>query len=336
VANALLRAQPEPPFAHVNLPIATSVRATARHHVSTTAGRPALRHNCNTATAPGFAHCCRCGPRGRPHRNAAAQRHSGRLTDRPISPPLRTYRPPTAPARRWRSSTPSTTRTPSRPRRLPQPVRPDRLYHGQRVLQEGQPDGRPGLLPANDSGWAVEIALDVDMVSAVCPKCHILLVEANSNSFANLGAPKTPRPQALTSSATAGAARRGRLDLRPTSSITAGLPSPPARATAASRARPFPASSPLRDGDRWHHAVQELERPRLGRDGLERDGQRLLVAERGDRGGVELRHGCTGRAMNDVSAVATRAPASRSTPPSAIAAGTSSAAPASPRRSARR
>ena len=34
--------------------------------------------------------------------------------------------------------------------------------------------------PAADAGWAAEISLDVDMVSAVCAGCHILLVEANS------------------------------------------------------------------------------------------------------------------------------------------------------------
>ena len=42
--------------------------------------------------------------------------------------------------------------------------------------------------PATDAGWATEISLDLDMVSAVCPKCHILLVEASSASYANLGA----------------------------------------------------------------------------------------------------------------------------------------------------
>ncbi len=41
--------------------------------------------------------------------------------------------------------------------------------------------------PRSDSGWAEEISLDLDMVSAVCPNCHILLVEATSPSFANLG-----------------------------------------------------------------------------------------------------------------------------------------------------
>jgi len=41
--------------------------------------------------------------------------------------------------------------------------------------------------PTPNVGWAEEISLDVDMVSAVCPNCHILLVEANDNSFNNLG-----------------------------------------------------------------------------------------------------------------------------------------------------
>jgi subtilase family serine protease len=42
--------------------------------------------------------------------------------------------------------------------------------------------------PRRDSGWALEISLDLDMASAICPNCHILLVEAKTNSFANLGA----------------------------------------------------------------------------------------------------------------------------------------------------
>jgi hypothetical protein len=34
--------------------------------------------------------------------------------------------------------------------------------------------------PPSDTGWAGEISLDVDMVSAVCPDCHILLIEATT------------------------------------------------------------------------------------------------------------------------------------------------------------
>jgi hypothetical protein len=36
-------------------------------------------------------------------------------------------------------------------------------------------------LPAPNAGWAGEISLDLDVVSAVCPNCHITLVEADSN-----------------------------------------------------------------------------------------------------------------------------------------------------------
>jgi hypothetical protein len=41
--------------------------------------------------------------------------------------------------------------------------------------------------PSPNSSWGQEISLDLDMVSAICPNCHILLVEANTSSIANLG-----------------------------------------------------------------------------------------------------------------------------------------------------
>jgi len=40
--------------------------------------------------------------------------------------------------------------------------------------------------PAKNAGWALEIALDVEIAHAVCPNCKILLVEATTNSFTNL------------------------------------------------------------------------------------------------------------------------------------------------------
>ncbi|MFE6685724.1 hypothetical protein ACFVFQ_04515 [Streptomyces sp. NPDC057743] len=42
--------------------------------------------------------------------------------------------------------------------------------------------------PAPEAGWAGEISLDVDMVSASCPQCHILLVEAKSANMDDVGA----------------------------------------------------------------------------------------------------------------------------------------------------
>ncbi|WP_443033995.1 S53 family peptidase [Streptomyces sp. CA2R106] len=47
--------------------------------------------------------------------------------------------------------------------------------------------GSTTSLPSADAGWAEEISLDLDMVSAVCPQCHILLVEASSSSMSALG-----------------------------------------------------------------------------------------------------------------------------------------------------
>ncbi|MDH6128970.1 subtilase family serine protease [Kitasatospora sp. GP82] len=41
--------------------------------------------------------------------------------------------------------------------------------------------------PASNSGWAGEISLDLDMVSAIAPNAKIILVEANTASMTNLG-----------------------------------------------------------------------------------------------------------------------------------------------------
>src|SRR6266550_1528149 len=49
-------------------------------------------------------------------------------------------------------------------------------------------NGAASPLPAGNTGWGQEIDLDIEMVSAACPQCKILLVEANSNSFTDLGA----------------------------------------------------------------------------------------------------------------------------------------------------
>lgn len=40
--------------------------------------------------------------------------------------------------------------------------------------------------PSKNSGWALEIALDVEIAHALCPNCKILLVEATTNSFSDL------------------------------------------------------------------------------------------------------------------------------------------------------
>jgi len=41
---------------------------------------------------------------------------------------------------------------------------------------------------STDSGWEIETSLDLDAVSALCPNCHILLVEADSDRLTDLAA----------------------------------------------------------------------------------------------------------------------------------------------------
>jgi hypothetical protein len=49
-------------------------------------------------------------------------------------------------------------------------------------------EGNASPLPAKEGEWAGEISIDVQMAHAVCPNCRVLLVEADNDSFANLGA----------------------------------------------------------------------------------------------------------------------------------------------------
>jgi subtilase family serine protease len=46
--------------------------------------------------------------------------------------------------------------------------------------------GVQGSYPKTDTGWSQESALDLDMASAICPSCKLILVEASSASFQNL------------------------------------------------------------------------------------------------------------------------------------------------------
>ena len=51
----------------------------------------------------------------------------------------------------------------------------------QKVNQSGKTSPLPAKPPANDD-WTVETALDLDMASAACPTCKLLLVEADDDS----------------------------------------------------------------------------------------------------------------------------------------------------------
>lgn len=45
--------------------------------------------------------------------------------------------------------------------------------------------GQQSNYPAQNTGWEQETALDLDMVSAMCPGCKIYLIEATNSSYAN-------------------------------------------------------------------------------------------------------------------------------------------------------
>jgi hypothetical protein len=55
-----------------------------------------------------------------------------------------------------------------------------------KLNQNGQTAPLPAFDPEDD--WSVEVSLDLDMVSAVCPACHIVLVESNSANSVDLAA----------------------------------------------------------------------------------------------------------------------------------------------------
>jgi subtilase family serine protease len=48
--------------------------------------------------------------------------------------------------------------------------------------------GTTAWYPKGNSGWAEEESLDLDMVSAICPKCKIILVESNTPFITSLSA----------------------------------------------------------------------------------------------------------------------------------------------------
>jgi hypothetical protein len=48
--------------------------------------------------------------------------------------------------------------------------------------------GRTSPLPKENVGWAVEISLDIEVAHAICQTCHIVLVEADNETYSSLDA----------------------------------------------------------------------------------------------------------------------------------------------------
>ena len=55
-------------------------------------------------------------------------------------------------------------------------------------FQKVNQNGAASPLPTPDTGWSGEIALDLEIASAICPNCNLLLLEANSPNNSNLDA----------------------------------------------------------------------------------------------------------------------------------------------------
>lgn len=62
---------------------------------------------------------------------------------------------------------------------------PDETATSLRILNQ---DGAASPLPAADSEWSLEQSLDLDIVRGVCHQCKVLLIEASTDSDADLGA----------------------------------------------------------------------------------------------------------------------------------------------------
>lgn len=67
----------------------------------------------------------------------------------------------------------------------------------QKINQTG--GSQPPPTPPSGQNWANATAADLDVISAICPNCRLLLVEANDNLITNMG---TAVNQAVTSGAT--------------------------------------------------------------------------------------------------------------------------------------
>ena len=229
------------PTSSVAAPTGATVTAPAKPAAKTTTAT--YSHACSTAVAKGFAHCdalvrtdSRC--QGRPAQRTARRLRPGRPAERVQAPDRdRRRRPDGRDRRRLR-----------RPERRVRPgdlplastgCRPCTTANGcfKKVNQNGGTAAARGRRRLGR-----EISLDVDMVSAVCPNCHILLVEADSAIL------RQPRHggehrgragrQVVVPTATAAASQRARR-LRTTTTRASRSPRAPATAATASSTRPL-------------------------------------------------------------------------------------------------
>ena len=106
--------------------------------------------------------------------------------------------------------------------------------------------GQTASYPPQDFGWGLEAALDLQMISAACPTCRVVLVEANEPTDKALG---RAEQAAVDAGATVTNHSYGRIELTGTDTLAARYDHPGVTAVAATgdfgyAPASFPASSP--------------------------------------------------------------------------------------------
>jgi Subtilase family len=152
---------------------------------------PGFRHACSAATAPGWAECLALV-----RRSVASLRGLARQASPPGYGPAQlqsAYNLTLAAAEAGKGETVAVVDAFDDPDAAANLAVYRAHYHlpacGAGCFTKVNEEGKPSPLPkaAGTSGWATEESLDIDMVSAICPNCHILLVEAGNASIADLG-----------------------------------------------------------------------------------------------------------------------------------------------------
>jgi Putative Ig domain len=168
------------------LPVTGAAAGTARP-----AAAPAFRRACPAAAAPGWAECLALV-----EQNVLPSRDLARRASPPGYGPAQlqdAYNLALAAAAAGNGETVAVVDAFDDPAAAADLAVYRKHYHlpacGAGCFRKVNEEGRPSPLPraAGTSGWATEESLDTDMVSAICPHCHILLVEADNGAVASLG-----------------------------------------------------------------------------------------------------------------------------------------------------
>ncbi|MBR7829169.1 S53 family peptidase [Actinospica sp. MGRD01-02] len=193
-AQSSAHAQTQPARSSNPAAAASSTTATASTTSADSATGP-LPFGCNAATSPGVMHCLGYTAKARGTRHGASSRAGYQTTGTSTSSG---YTPAQLRSAYNLTASGSSTETVAIVDAYNDPNAASDLavYRSAYGLpactaatgcfkQESE-TGSTTSLPSTDYGWSEEESLDLDMVSAICPGCHILLVEAASANESDL------------------------------------------------------------------------------------------------------------------------------------------------------